>query len=278
MDRRAIDWRIETGRLVRVYPGVYALAGAEGGNRAELVEACLFGGDRSILSRRGAAQCYELGYFGQIDVSVPSTRAARGRVVFHRDEIADSDWIERDGLRVTTPARTVLDLCATVPWPRMRRLFNEAEVQQLVDLPAIRQVLSRHPRRRGTPALRRLAGLELEASDGVIRSRLEGRFRRFLARRGYPRPQSNVLIEVGGDVYEADFLWRRSRVIVEVDGRSTHDTVERFESDRERDRCLSAHGWHPVRVTDRALRAPGRLARDLDLLLAGERGSEMRSA
>jgi very-short-patch-repair endonuclease len=50
-----------------------------------------------------------------------------------------------------------------------------------------------------------------------------------------------------------DCLWRRERVIVELDGRSTHDTEAAFHADRERDRILQTAGWRPSRVTWRHL-------------------------
>ena len=57
--------------------------------------------------------------------------------------------------------------------------------------------------------------------------------------------------------------------MVELDGRSTHDTVESFESDRERDRILNVAGWRPIRITGRQLVADrASLVADLRRLLA----------
>ena len=70
--------------------------------------------------------------------------------------------------------------------------------------------------------------------------------------------------------YRLDCAWPDRRLVVEVDGRATHATASRFDSDRERDRRLTLAGWTVVRVTNRMLRrAPERLAEDLRVLLQG---------
>lgn len=66
-----------------------------------------------------------------------------------------------------------------------------------------------------------------------------------------------------------DFLWRRQRVIVELDGFATHGTRRAFERERRRDRRLQAAGWRPIRVTWRHLHEAGHeLAGDLERMLA----------
>ena len=46
--------------------------------------------------------------------------------------------------------------------------------------------------------------------------------------------------------FECDCVWLDQRLIVELDGRATHDTRAAFEADRERDRVLPAVGWRVV--------------------------------
>jgi very-short-patch-repair endonuclease len=66
---------------------------------------------------------------------------------------------------------------------------------------------------------------------------------------GLPLPMTNRQIE--GD--EVDCVWAKERLIVELDGRATHDTSHAFERDRERDRALAAAGWRVIRITWRQL-------------------------
>jgi very-short-patch-repair endonuclease len=73
-------------------------------------------------------------------------------------------------------------------------------------------------------------------------------------------------------------VWRRSRLIAELDGRAVHGTAAAFERDRARDRALNAAGWRVVRITWRQLSEEAReLAEDLGALL-GERPSLARPA
>ena len=102
----------------------------------------------------------------------------------------------------------------------------------------------------------------------MTRSELEKRFREFLMDAGIPRPETNAHIQVSGIWYEIDCLWRRERVIVELDGRATHDTQQTFESDRARDRILQAAGFRVIRITWRQLHeSPAAVAADLRALL-----------
>jgi len=149
------------------------------------------------------------------------------------------------GLAVTTPARTLLDVAAVLPHA-LERIASEAERLRLFDLQAVRAVLTRHPRRRGTPALAALLdaqslGLEL------TRSELEIRFLELCREHGIAAPLVNVPV----GAYEADFLWRPQRLIAETDGTSIHLTRAAFERDRTRDAELTAAGYRVVRFTYR---------------------------
>jgi hypothetical protein len=98
----------------------------------------------------------------------------------------------------------------------------------------------------------------------LTRSELEDRFLAFLAAAGLPRPATNVWLRPGGRWIEADCLWHGPRLIVELDGHATHATRSAFESDRARDRALTAAGWRVIRITWRQLRdEPEAIARDL---------------
>ena len=89
-----------------------------------------------------------------------------------------------------------------------------------------------------------------------------------LARSDLPRAELNVTVEVAGRLIEADCLWRRQRVIVELDGGQSHGTQTAFESDRKRDRQLQATGWSVIRVTWRQLDEPKEVIADLRKVLS----------
>ncbi len=54
---------------------------------------------------------------------------------------------------------------------------------------------------------------------------------------------------LGGEETEVDFLWRKPRVVAEVDGFGTHGTRQAFQRDHRRDQMLRLGGWEVVRFT-----------------------------
>jgi very-short-patch-repair endonuclease len=120
-----------------------------------------------------------------------------------------------------------------------------------------------HPRRPGTGAIR--AALASAATwRGITRSELEARFRALVETAGLPRPQLNRRVDLGSMVIEADALWRKERLIVELDGYAFHRTPAAFERDRARDRAAVAAGWRVIRITWRQLADdPRSVIRDL---------------
>jgi very-short-patch-repair endonuclease len=153
----------------------------------------------------------------------------------------------RDGLPVTTPARTLIDLAALASTATLERALAEARVGRLADDRALQAAIARASGRPGTAALKRL--LASEASAAPTRSDAERRFGALIARAHLPRPVANVKL----NGYEVDFLWPASKLVVEVDGHRFHSHRAAFERDRMRDQVLVASGHRVIRVTWRQL-------------------------
>ena len=67
---------------------------------------------------------------------------------------------------------------------------------------------------------------------------------------------------------EVDFLWRKHRLVVEVDGFGTHGTRQAFQRDRRRDQLLTLAGWQVIRFTwDEITTEPGYVTEVLRRLL-----------
>jgi very-short-patch-repair endonuclease len=174
-----------------------------------------------------------------------------------------------EGIRVTTVARTLLDLAAVLPRRQVERAVNEAEIRGLTGALSLADLVERYPRRHGIPAIRAILG-DLHSGAKVTRSDLESRFQEFVTARGLPTPELNASLRIGGRWLECDCVWPPQRLVVELDGHAVHNTRAAFERDRERDRTLSAAGWRVVRITWRQLRGqPERVAADLGKMLLG---------
>jgi very-short-patch-repair endonuclease len=95
---------------------------------------------------------------------------------------------------------------------------------------------------------------------------LEERFLALCEQRGdIPIPEVNV--RLCGLMVDA--LWRRERLIVELDGRSGHSTVAAMERDRGRELTLRSAGYSVLRYTwQQVTQQPERVAADLRAALA----------
>jgi hypothetical protein len=207
-------------------------------------------------------------YSGRAHVTVPTARRRQQGIVWHTSLLPVDEVDRLHGIPVTTPARTLLDLAATLDRHRLARAIDRAEAMRLTSPTSLAALLERYPRRRGVAKLREILR-EGEIGLRITKSELEDRFLAFVDLNGLPRPETNLWMEAGGGWLEVDCVWRESRLIVELDGRAFHETALAFETDRSRDRVLIAAGWRVIRVTYRQLtEASAPLAADLAAALS----------
>ena len=265
------EHRLRCGRLHRIHRGVYAVGHRKLTRRGRWMAAVLAGGRGAALSHRSAAELWSLlpPRAHRPDVTVPCSRrrAASVGVEWRSSRLPPDEVTDIDGIAVTSVSRTVLDLAAVADRRTVERAMNEAEIHGLSEPLGLPTLIARHPRRRGAATVRAiLAAGHIGATR--TRSELEERFLRFVDRRGLPRPEMNVPIAVAAGHLEADCVWRREGLVAELDGRAVHMTRAGFESDRARDRALSAQGWRPIRITWHQIDdEPDELAADLRALL-----------
>ena len=91
--------------------------------------------------------------------------------------------------------------------------------------------------------------MAIQTDPNLTRSEAERRALDLIRAARLPPPETNV--RVCG--HEVDFLWRRQRLIVEVDGYAFHSSRRSFERDRRKDQALGAQGYRVIRVTWRQL-------------------------
>ena len=267
-----IAYRIDIGRLIRVFRGVYAVGHPRLTREGRWMGAVLTCGSQAVLSHADAAAHWELmpAQGVLIDVTTPARSGRqpdRRRVRLHRIGTLTSDEVTvHDAIPVTTPARTLLDLASILRPRALEDVIAQADHLSLFDLAAIRQVLGTHPRQHGAPALRtlldRLAGTDIADT----RSALEVALLQLCDDYGLPAPVANVLIAG----FVVDFHWPGTNLIVETDGFRYHRTASTFESDRDRDQVLMLAGYRVARFTyNQLIRQPAKSAARLRDLLAG---------
>jgi very-short-patch-repair endonuclease len=247
--RGAIERRLLAARLHPVHRAVYAV-----GHRALRVEgrrlaAVLACGESAVLSHRSAAAHWGLldTAAADVDVTAPATRHGQRGIRLHRARFLDArDTTTHEGIPVTTVARTLLDLAATVREDRLERAFAQALFLQLYDHRAIEALLARANGHRGTAAL----GQATAREPKVTRSDWEVRMLGLVRQAGLAEPLVNhALTAPDHGPCELDFFWPAHGLVVETDSWSAHGHRAAFEHDRARDAALQAIGLTVVRFT-----------------------------
>jgi hypothetical protein len=265
----SIDYRVEVGRLWPVHRGVYAVGRRGLTVRGEWMAAVLASGEDALLSHWSAARLHGFAGGRLRPIHVLAERGhvdSRRGVRDHRTRaLHPEDRAERDGIPVTSAARTLLDLGCTVGRPRLRSLWTEAIRMDALDPSALARLLDRTRGRRGVKPLGALLRDHLHLPDDT-KPGIETEFATFLRACDLPLPAFNVL--VGG--YLVDAYWPAHKLIVELDSRTWHGTWEDRERDLARDAELMLLEVRVLHVTTRRLREePDKLERTLRGLLAG---------
>jgi very-short-patch-repair endonuclease len=246
LSRGEIEDRCSDGWLIRRHTGVYAV-----GHVPRTPESCwcagvLALGAGAVLSHVSAGALWGmLSRAAVTEVIVPTTAGHRNRdgIVVHRQQLPADHRTVRNGIPVTTPIRTLLDLAAVLPITPLAKAFEQAQVWHHVSpAPLAAEVIAR-PRQRGNAKLRRILADAVDPAD--VRSVLELRFLRMCASHGIPRPQVNV--RVGR--WTPDFLWPDRRIVVETDGFDFHRTAAARRRDAEKDEFFRRLGYAVMRVT-----------------------------
>jgi Transcriptional regulator, AbiEi antitoxin/Protein of unknown function (DUF559) len=252
LERGAVAKRAVAGRLHRVHRGVYAVGHpilTANGHRMAAVLAC---GPGATLSHASAAALWDIRPTAatRIDVSVrtPGGRK-RQRIRIHRATTLQDDEITvHHGIRVTTPARTLLDLASSLPRRALERALDQAAILELFDLGALRRTIDANRGGRGAGIL--VAALAShEPGTTLTKSKLEERMLALCDRHGLARPAVNAW--VAG--LEVDFLFAAGKLVVEADSYRFHRSRRAFERDRERDALLAQHGYRVLRFTHRQM-------------------------
>jgi hypothetical protein len=255
MGETGIHRAVASGRLHRVFRGVYTVGRAGIDERGRLRAAVIACGAGAVISHLSAAALLGLIDKGPvvIDVIAPPSRGRKiDGIRFHRVRPPRPYEVGTvDGIPCTSPARTLVDLAGTVGNRTLRSAFERAAQRRYLDIAAVEA--SMDPGRRGIGSLRSLVeewrGAAPVAKKGKLKSPLEAKVLPLLVRRGLPTPLLNAPVEIADGRIEVDFLWPQQRFVVEADSRDFHGTAMAFERDRWRDRELMRAGYSTLRIT-----------------------------
>jgi very-short-patch-repair endonuclease len=243
---------VDRGYLTPEHPGVYAAghrAPIPGDREAAALLAVRAG---AALSHRTARRWWGLGGGSDVDpadasihLTLPGARSRGPRgVIVHRSTILTArDLRLHDGLPVTSPARTLLDVACELPARDLERAHDEAIILRVLRPGDIAELLRRAGRHAGRRVLEELVTAHTHPT--FTRSEAEERFLALVRGAALIEP----LVNTRRHGYEIDFLWPDFGFAVEIDGYAVHDRRRAFERDRARDAALYGRGIVVIRIT-----------------------------
>jgi predicted transcriptional regulator of viral defense system len=143
-------FHVRRGRWIRVDRGTYRLKHFPSGAHEDLIRWWLWSRKRGVISHESAAAVYEIGDLlpTAAHLTVPPTFRKRltAGVVLHRASLQSGDVEVRDGIPLTTPLRTVLDLAkARLDPERLAAVVKDALRKGLIDRGALLAELATMP-------------------------------------------------------------------------------------------------------------------------------------
>ena len=196
----AIEKQVTRGDLMRVHRGVYALPGVPLRDEGHWLAAVLACGPGAVLSHLSAARLWGMRAprgDGRPHVTLAAGRARPPGIAVHRTRrISRADVTVERGIRVTTAARTVIDVADITTYDELRTLADHGV---RLDAEAIERAQARAPGRHGAPHIARLLGSGIRT-----RSTLERALRKLVRTTPLPTPEFNAKV-LGR---ERDAVWR----------------------------------------------------------------------
>jgi len=240
--------------------GVYAngpegrkIRGLAGGDELLAVAAATTrAGPGAVVSHQSAAYLHKIALLGPrnprtVHLTYPAGRGwnGHGSLRLHSATLPTQHVTDFLGLRLTTAARTVVDLARTLPFRAGVVAADSALHQRLATKDELLSVLGTCSRWQGTS----VAADVIAFADGRSESPLESIARVVFRDGGLPPPKLQALIGTAEDVARVDFFWDKYRTIVEVDGAIKYANPAKAIAQLERDSWLRSLGYEVVHVT-----------------------------
>jgi very-short-patch-repair endonuclease len=225
--RHEIDERIRRGRLHPVHAGVFAVGRPDLSREGAFMAAALACGDGAALSHQSAGEHWKMRprHGGPIHVSVPGGRAPRRPGIIVHRRSASVEVRIRNGIPVTSPIDTIVDIAPTLTEARLERAINEAAILDLVEPDALRANL---PSRPGARTVARLLDRHTYVVTATV---LEQKLVPIATSAGLGTLRTQATTD-GGRV---DFFSDELEMVIEADGHRFHRTASQQSNDLRRD-------------------------------------------
>lgn len=183
----------------------------------------------------------------ELTVRRDRSRASWPGAVVHRRDLPSDDVVVREGLRLTTALRTVLDLARSLPLQEAVAAADSALRHGLLTVDELLHAAQALPAGRGRARVSRVVSL-VDPSSGSV---LESVCRILFVLAGLPTAltQHPVRGADGRLLGRVDFAWPEHRLVVETDGFAFHADRRSYRDDRRRTNALVLAGWRVLRFS-----------------------------
>lgn len=214
------------------------------------------------------------------EIVIPWQRHAcvDGAVVHRSVDLCPEHLVRRNGVRVTNPLVTTLDLGVVLSPIEIADVIVRARQLHLYEPPAVDAILAKLGRCGRTGVRNARAARELVMiGDRPADSVLELRFHHGPGTHGLPPYEYQHEVRIGNRRYYIDFAYPELMVAIEVDGYEKRMARESLDRDAERGRKLALAGWQILRFTwTQVVGDPAGVAREI-LALLGMQAAGIRA-
>lgn len=236
-------------RYRAILPDVYLPTGTEPTAIARAKAVWLWTRRQGVVAGQSAAALHGARWVDArrpAEVQWDNRHAPRGVTVWS-DAVADDEIESVGSIRVTTPARTALDLARRYPLgPAVAAIDALARATRL-KIADVELLAERYKGHRGMRRARTALGLV----DAGAESPQETRIRLLMIRNGFPRPETQIPVydECGVLIAELDMGWRDTMIAIDYEGDHHRRTRREFNKGIRRHDAVTELGWHDIRVT-----------------------------
>ena len=165
----------------------------------------------------------------------------------YADRLAEDEVVEINRMRVTTPARTALDLACRNPMGRAVAAIDALANATDLKVADVELLCQRYRGRRGVTRIPAV----LDLVDAGAESPRETWLRLQLLRAGFPPPPTHnpVYDEFNQLIARLDMGWEDAMIAAEYDGDHHRTDRRQFNRDIARTEVLTAMGWIVMRIT-----------------------------
>lgn len=256
IDRHQLRALVAQGVLRRVLQAVYITNQTPDTLTVRARAAALVVSSSAVLCDRTAAWIHGIDVLWYAEHDLPPkldtfvlrdhTRLQRSGTYGGERDLAPADITEVQGVRVTTPLRTALDLGCNLPRRDALAALDAFMRAYAISRDQLVRELPRYFRRRGVRQLRGLVTLAnpRAESPGESWTRLE------IIDSNLPQPILQWSVRRDGrELFRLDLAYPGLKICIEYDGEEFHDSDEARLEDGRRRQWLREHGWIVIVVT-----------------------------